>query len=312
MNIKPTTIDFARYWRAGQAALNKERADQEIAKRGTLRGGNTGHVDESGQVAGKCHRLSHLRQLGTEAETEWDRHLMFAAGVSNEDIWADLLSRSWPGKILREEDVPIKWTTTDGTLVTGRPDIVLCDQAGIPQTGLELKLVSSDSTAGGVLAKDTPQLDHVLQAAHYMWRLQIPFILLYTSRSMYPVGWGDTKKAAAALPDALLNPSRSKFNPFVAMFSLWIEDGVIWYSGRTGDVKTSLTVEGIQRYYDRVAVMGQKKSLGPRPLSNDIHGQYQHWNKCDIKYCPLANVCDNYESNYDLWLDMARLELEGG
>jgi hypothetical protein len=141
---------------------------------------------------------------------------MFTAGVSNEDQWYDALVKAHPPElILREEEIPVKWVTDNGIDVTGRPDFVLLEEYSLlpedsvkdlleeaktagqkaelielanakltrPKVGIELKLVSSIWTARDVLFEGRPKFDHLIQAAHYMWKLDIPFELWYTSRA---------------------------------------------------------------------------------------------------------------------------------
>ena len=200
---------------AGLRARIKEHDDREKAKTGTLRGGNSGIITEGGIAAGACGRLTYLRAKGINPNPiEEERELMFAAGRSNEDSWLDALKRSYDGPILCEEEIPTHWITTEGTPVTGRPDIVLGKDDGVatedtkysyspdeewndgparafaPHLGIELKLVSSLWTARTVLIEDTPKIEHLIQSAHYSWQLDCPFELWYTSRADYHIGSG--------------------------------------------------------------------------------------------------------------------------
>lgn len=204
----------------GMARLLADDKANEGTKSGTLRGGNSGiYIETKGRVAGKCQRLSYLRFKGISIEdTTASRKLMFQSGQVNEDLWMDVLNKAWHGPILTESEVPTSWTTSNGTLVTGRPDIVLCDdnsdveglyfdtetnawtvpasllvqgmdtvqmairRATKPKVGIELKQISSVWTARDVLLEGRPKFDHLVQAAHYSWQLNIPFELWYTSR----------------------------------------------------------------------------------------------------------------------------------
>ncbi len=171
-------------------------AESEVAegdKQGTLRGGNSGiYIAESDTVAGSCHRIAHLRSLGINLDKQGmaDRELMFSAGRMNEDGWFEALSRTWDGPILREEEVSTYWETTNGTKVTGRPDLVLVDKnTEQPVVGIELKLVSSLWTARDVLFEGKPKFPHLVQAAHYSWQLGVPFELWYTSRADFATNY---------------------------------------------------------------------------------------------------------------------------
>jgi hypothetical protein len=114
---------------------------------------------------------------------------MFAGGKSNEDIWYSLLRPSFPN-IKREEEIPVSWVNDYGITITGRPDMVICDDAGKPVHGLELKMVASVWTSRDVRFQGAPKLDHLCQAAHYMMLLEIPFSLCYAQYVEFPVvGW---------------------------------------------------------------------------------------------------------------------------
>lgn len=178
-----------------KAGMQKQVAkanEQEATKLNTLRAGSGG-LFLDGQTVGTCTRLATLRSLGINVkEEELEREFMFAGGRANEDIWLASLRESWTGIIKAEEEIPTSWTTKNGMPVTGRPDIVLCNDKGDPELGLELKQVSSVWTGRTVLFEGQPKLDHLIQSAHYSWQLGIPFELWYTSRvdfdiSMNPI-----------------------------------------------------------------------------------------------------------------------------
>jgi hypothetical protein len=192
-------------------------AEAETDKLGTLRGGNTGamYTDSRGitRVIGKCARLTHLRSLGIQGVPDERAQDMFDGGLANEHRWLEKMELAWDGKIKAEEEIPTSWRTENGTLVTGRPDIVLCSKYTLtrhepvtyaidgvmyedrqavttahsdPIHGLELKNVSSLWTARDVLFKGIPKMGHLLQTSHYSWQLGVPFSLCYTSTAKYP------------------------------------------------------------------------------------------------------------------------------
>ncbi len=172
----------------GQAIKLKNEREVDTAKAGNLRGGNSSLMLPDGKIVGGCINLTYLRFKGIpNQETTPEDDLMFDAGRRNEDHWYDVLSQSWDGKILRETEIPTNWKTSDGTSVTGRPDIVLADKDGKLVTGIELKLVSSLWTARDVKFQGKPKLSHLIQAAHYSWQLGVPFELWYTCRADFAV-----------------------------------------------------------------------------------------------------------------------------
>lgn len=167
----------------GTNKLNREAELKEKDKVGTLRGGNTGiYIKETNTILGKSARDAYLRYKGIKVKNiEPNRNLMFQAGRFNEDAWLETLRAAWEGEIKCEEEVPTYWETSNGTPVTGRPDVVLFKD-NKPYLGLELKLASSIWTCRDILFEDTPRFDHLAQAAHYMWQTGCPFELWYANR----------------------------------------------------------------------------------------------------------------------------------
>lgn len=181
--------------------------EAEATKVGTLRGGNTGMIDEEGYILGTCAAETYLRFKGIKTKgVDQQKELMFAGGRLNEDHWLDVLKTSYnkPGqRILCESDIPTCWETENGIKVTGRPDIVLCQDSTtefnhfqpvdgselikvpkpVPVCGIELKQCMSINGAYNAFIKKEPNLKHLMQAAHYMWQLDCPFELWYTNRN---------------------------------------------------------------------------------------------------------------------------------
>jgi hypothetical protein len=246
-----------------------------------------------------------------------------------------VLTAGWTGKILREEEIPIEWQVQfDGLKVsaTGRPDLVLCDGKGKPQVGLELKLVSSAWTARDVIS-GKPKLDHLRQAATYMWKLsnqlgyEVPFELWYASRVNYAVSgpfmvglfpkYGDkgheyckyverkdrkTGQPYVEVKDVL---------PFTKGYSLrWTVSGRLQFAEVAADsslgqwTDTVVTKAAIDAFYEGVLEQATVGKLGPRPKALDHTGAGKY-DPCG--YCPLNSVCDKYEaSGYATWLEAVR------
>jgi len=290
-------------YKEGQAAIDAKRDAEEVNKLNTLRGGHTGCVTTANEVVGKCHRTAHLRSIGIQTSADHSSKLMFEAGFGNEDIWVDILSKSWKGAILCEEEIPTHWLTSDNVPVTGRPDIVLCDDKSVPQLGIELKLVSSPWTAYNRAVKEIPDIEHICQAAHYMWQLNVPYKLCYTSRSNYSLGFGAMKNKWVAQASQYLNEDQFKALPFIIEIDMWIDNDVVWYQGWDKPIKTIITASGIKEFYERTAQIEQRKSLGPRPVGRYADGTPKEKGKTQCDYCEFAAICDDYESDYDRWLD---------
>ena len=296
----------------------QEHAEQEKTKVGLLRAGNTGiaALNDKGEmeVGGKCHRQTMLRLLGiTSEDSDYSKELMFDSGRGNEDLWYSVLSRSYKdGVILREEEIPIQWQTSNGTPVSGRPDLVLCDPDKKPVLGLELKLLCSFWTTRAILLGE-PKTMHIMQAAHYAWKLGVPFELWYTSRVDWPVmGWAAKhlpKQGEPGSENISFNEKGEarKIVPFKLGFFLTQDtDGFIHYSviGREGEpVKSIVSIPRIQDYYEYVSTMVKRKDLGQRPQNLTATGEKVSWSFCS--YCPLQSICDAHESDFDTWLKEA-------
>lgn len=277
----------------------KERAEESVKTAGTLRGGNSGCITDDGQVIGKCHRISLLRMLGYESSVEANTNLMFEAGYANEDSWLANLKKAWSGIIKCEEEIPIVWTTENNVQVTGRPDTVLCDSAGESQYLIEHKLICSPYSAYNKAAKGWADIGHLIQAAHYMWQLDVPGSLVYTSRVNYMVGYGGMKNNWQKHPE-YLNDGQFQVVPFILEFELDFRGDVLYINS---EVASPVTKSGIKKYYEQVAEMPKRKKLGPRPVTLLPDGSPHPKGKSPCDYCPLADVCDSYEGDYDRWME---------
>ncbi len=288
----------------GQAEQDRQHDEQEIAKRGNLRGGSAGVVGTDGQIYGECHRVALARLLGAEKDTPENRKIMFAQGNANEDTWAGLL-RDAGCEIVREEEYPVTWPIP-GTdrVATGRPDILIGEtefyRAGngivqakfVPKLGLELKGVFSHSTAFGVEIEGRPQNKHLCQAAFYSMALgKLPYVLCYTSGSVVDLMYWAQKICGL-----------KKLQPFYRFFYLEWRDETLWYRDEKSDeaIETKITTQGLVDYYKLVVEMEQTKQLGPRPTADFLNGEKSKWDACGI--CEFKNACDNSEDSFDDWL----------
>lgn len=339
-------------------ARKKDREDykaKEVAKLGNLRAGSTGMMAQTGDIAGNCHRKSHLRSLGLEIEepTE-DKLIMFELGYANEDRIMEILKSSLAEDetILREEEIPIEWNTSNGTKVSGRPDIVICkkadwvitseDAAGwsemdphrpevgtivpgaksIPVLGLELKSVHSVWTAREVLFNRHPKTPNLVQAAHYMWKLNIPYKLHYRSYSQLGQGGSDwlarmLPKPGEALSEYIDFNDKGKMKhvkQFDCVYDLrFTESGRLQFKLEEEPeslyTNTIITRQDIERYFEYVSQMATNKDLGPRPMTIDPQGGKLNYTDCG--YCPLQATCDTHEDKgYEVWLKEVKKVLQ--
>jgi hypothetical protein len=298
------TMNIRTLLERGQAEQDRQHDEQEVAKRGNLRGGSAGVVGTDGKIYGECHRVALARLLGAEKDHEANRSIMFDAGRNAEDAWADKL-RAAGCEIVREDEYPIVWPIP-GTdkVVTGRPDILIGEteffQAGTgivqakftPQHGLELKGIYSASSAVRTEIEGVPDSKHLAQAGFYSMALNIPYTLCYTNPSVIEVPYWAQKKFGGP----------KKLQPFYRMFDLRWNAEVLEYKDEqsTEWVPTVYTKTGIVEYYQLVAEMEQKKDLGPRPTGGYATGEAPPYDRCN--YCPFQDACDNHGDDFDHWL----------
>lgn len=173
---------------SGMLAQIAKQEEQEKTNIGNLRAGNTGMINTDGDIIGSCAAEAYLRMKGISMmKNNVNQELMFSSGRGNETLWVDSLKEAWnkPGQIiLQEQETATGWQTETKTdiKVTGRPDIVL-QENGKNIVGIELKQVMSSYTATAMLINKEPFLKHLMQMAHYMFALDIPFELWYTNRT---------------------------------------------------------------------------------------------------------------------------------
>lgn len=331
----------ARLIQGRQLARQKHR-EGDAKKLGNLRAGNSGILSKEGDIAGSCPRVSHLRSLGIDLEEPSDSKLiMFQMGIANEDlIYSDLLhTRQANEVILREQEIPINWTTSNGTPVSGRPDMVVCQLADgapevegaavvmwnetqvIPIFGVEIKSIASVWTTRDVMAEGSPKLPHLIQAGHYSWKLGIPFRLLYKQYSNQAVpSWAGKlfpRQGESGSEHIEYNEKGDikNINPFEIVYELeWSssKDKHLRYrrEGTTDWTKTLVSQADIERFYEFTSTMAETKELGSRPLTIDAAGKEKNYSNCS--YCPLLSVCEKEEKKgYDKWLSAVKNYLKG-
>jgi len=309
---------------AGIRARQGEQDSAEKDKLGTLRGGETGILLPGGKVGSdKCVRHVYLRQHGMKAETiDENRELMFSAGRSNEDGWVDALKRSWSGKIRCEEDIPTKWLTTNGIPVTGRPDIILCDDNYSPVHGIELKNISSVWTARQIL-QGRPRVKAIMQAAHYSMALNfLPFSVCYTSRMDWHPGKG-ARYWPEHIPEGVYTGSDGtwlfKVGPFNREWKLrWV-----WPGGSSGDAilmindrPSVITDRGIRSYYETLSKLDDEGATFPvdtihfDPYSGEVDKETWTPDKyCKLKDTGLCCKDAGCEMNPQKWLEEVKSHL---
>ena len=245
-------------------------------------------------MIGGCQRLAHLRHLGRENDIDTRSQIMFDNGFANEDQIFEVMKKGGYS-MLREEEIPIKWHTTNDTPVTGRPDIVFVDDKKAPVLGLELKQVASIWTARRVLLQGIPKTANVVQAAHYSMKLDVPFYLVYTSRVNWEIPWRDwfhrDAKGHPAVDERDGVPSRIR--PFHVSYALVWKDGKL-FVGIEGEEprETIITKDGIESFYNHTAEMQTDEDLGPVPQGVDVWGNADE-KEAPCKYCEFKSLCSS-------------------
>lgn len=326
--------------RRGRELAREKHKEGDTKKLGNLRAGNSGIMSHDGDIAGSCHRLAHLRQLGVEVEEPSDSKLiMFQMGIANEDVvYADLLHTAAPDEvILREEEIPIEWFTGNKTKVTGRPDMVVCRKIPVAETepnarlvptereglvtpvfGVEIKSVASIWTTREVLFNGEPKLENLVQAAHYSWQVGVPFRLMYKQYSnQVAPSWAQKFFPKQGMPLSEHIEYNDKgdvknINPYEIVYELQFSDkGILEYRVEASNskwIKTIVSKSDIENYYEFISKMPVTKDLGGRPLTLSPTGKEKSFDKCG--YCALQTVCDKTEKKgYDKWLHAVRKEL---
>lgn len=293
-------MDIRKLLELGQTAQNAEHAEAEVLKRGNLRGGSAGCIDDDGVIHGECHRKALARLKGVDKGHPSNRYIMFNAGNAVEDSWAAKLKAA--GAVFRREDeCPVVWQIP-GTerIVTGRPDILIGveGETFTPTFGIELKGVFSHSTAVSVELERRPVTKHVVQAGFYSMALgSLPYALCYTSASVIEVAYWAQKKFGKI----------KKLQPFYRFFYLSWDNGRLRYRDESSDewVTTKFTAQGIADYYRFIVQMEEKEGLGPRPTAEFADGTPAPWDACG--YCEFQPVCDTFEHDYKQWFEQIKL-----
>lgn len=301
----------------GRDNLRIEHAEMDQKKIGNLRAGNSGILTEQGEFAGCCPHAAHLRQLGVETETHSDDKLiMFQMGILSETaVFTDLKAALPPGQtILQEEETPIRWETSNGTPVTGRPDgLVLKD--GVPFYGIELKTAASFFTTKEVLLEGEPKLSALIQAAHYSWKLGVPYKLSYKNYVNQTIpGFKWVQSVIQNAPDFAKEHINFKgdyaiaVKPYEITYELDADEfGYIWFriEGQKVWTKSIIREQDIERFYEFVANIKDSKQLGRRVNTVGVTGKKKSYSHCDM-YCPVHTKLSHLESNYDEWLEAVK------
>lgn len=302
---------------AHRKSVADRKAEAELAEP-KLRGGSAGAVI-NGKSFGACQRISLLRGQGVDlpivpAVATFNQ---FAGGYANEDIvYKQLVDGGVPeDRIRREDEMPVRWTSSNGTAVTGRPDIVVLDDSGRPETLFELKSVVSLWTAKSVHYELKPKSDNLIQAAHYAMHLDTPEILLvYSNRSQFHLStaprWLQNKFPPGTYDVEFKdNGDPMKIMAFDRVYRLkWNDEGCLtyWTEGLDVPVVTHLTKDSVTAYYESVAQHLHGEEMPPRPGKLAVDGSKTY---LPCQYCALSDTCDEFETNRAEWEDQVKVKV---
>jgi len=291
----------------GYAEMQAQRKMDEDAKPPALRGGNSGALLEDGTFIGDP-RAAVLRYMGVEGNPSFDTNLLFQAGLFNEDAIAELMDAGGI-KYLREEECPVSWTTSNGFLVTGRPDAMILNDSSMelddPEaefTGKEYKGLFSSWSAlkQSHFGYGTPKDIYVCQAAHYFYKTDRKvsnWIIQFTSRSHTNFFCG---------MDKLLDPTHRalKINdkgkvmgakPFTSFYNLTKdeEDGTILLDGE----RTVIDEAAIERFYEYVGDCINNREIPKVTKACNIWGE-----SIPLKEFNKFWKCPEDASSWEQWL----------
>jgi hypothetical protein len=280
---------------------SREQNKQDLEKAGQLRAGNAAYLLSNGKLnssGSNCIRLTWLRWKGYQPSEEHgiNKLWMFAGGIGSEQVIAGLLTKAGHN-VLMDTEYQID---LDGTVLSGRPDILIANPEGKPVLGLELKKVSSVWTAKEVINNGKPKSDHLCQAALYSHMVQVPYKLVYVQYDNYAAFTirGLSEEARNVDRDDKGKPIN--LVPYLKVYDVQIGDGgKVLYKHENGKhwQYSGITIERILAYYRKVKSLDDQSTLPPRPESYDVEGEKAGYTTC--KYCPYSSVCANFKDGAD-------------
>ncbi len=298
-----------------------DHARRSIATMGTLRGGSAGAIMGDGTQFG-CVRKAALRYHGYDLPIDDRTQILMQFGLSNEDVLDKFVGLSgWPkDRIKREEEIPVDYALGEPKpedleadsreRVTGRPDLVLLDENGAPFWGVEMKLKGTVYGAKNILLSSKVDTAHIIQSLHYMWKHGLSrYSIVYSIPVRFAVQGADAEAfkavgCAELKPDG--TPNYAKLGFYETIFEWDAEaDSLSCYTVHSGVERREipLRIEHISSFYSLVAQVAHRETLGGRPTKKSILPNQWEWDLCQM--CPLAEVCDSYESDIDTWWDFA-------
>ncbi len=286
----------------GEGELKKRHAEREEVKKGILRVGSSGCVINSNEVVGADPHETLARFLGYQLPTTASQ-AYFDGGLDNESMW-DVNIRASGADFLSEEEIPVKYQLEDGTLITGRPDLVVghFDDAKVftPKHIYELKSAQATKSAASKLLIGHADHKHVIQAATYAMFLNCPASVVYTVNVSGVIGNGGRNDFFAQ------RDAGRKTVPFgKAEYPVSWVDGTLFFKEQGEDLETAVTQEGILDFYRGIVQMAKTKDLSLlRGSRRDIFGDMiKYYDPNDYK---TFNLCCDNTLPFDEWLKIVK------
>ena len=276
----------------GEEALRAKHAAREESKKGILRVGSAGCMVTEDSCIGACPQTTLARFLGYQLPTEASQ-AYFDGGIDNESVW-EVNLRAANLDLRMEEEIPVKYTLPCGTLITGRPDVVIGKEENgtfNPALMVELKACQATNSAAQKILLEKPDLKHLIQAATYSFMLDVPATLVYTGN----VSGGITNFFTSR------ELGRRDVSFGKAEYKLGWDDGKLYYMKGNNRIDTIVTQQGILDYYSNIARMAREKN--PALIYQamvDIHDDLLPYNPRN--YSDIPTMVDD-SLPYEEWLE---------
>lgn len=275
----------------GEAKLAELHKEREKEKLGHLRIGSAGCMISEEACIGKCPQTALARFVGYQLPTDSSTGF-FQGGTANETTWETMITAAGL-EFKCEEDIPIIHTFPDGTLLTGRPDMVLGKEVGqfVPRLMIELKACQATNSAAEKILLEKPATDHLIQAATYSMFLGVPASLVYTGNVSGGIVNYFTRREAGQN-----DMSFGKIE-----FNLGWDNGNLYYMKGKHRIDTIVTQKGILDYFQNISRMARegKPNLIYQDMV-DIEGNMLPYNP--RKYNDILNLVD-VDLSMDEWTE---------
>ena len=273
----------------GEAKLAEIHQEREKEKLGHLRIGSAGCMISEDACIGKCPQTALARFVGYQLPTDSSTGF-FQGGTANEATWETMITAAGLD-YKSEEDIPILHTFPDGTLLTGRPDMVLGTEADIlngeyaafiPRLMIELKACQATNSAAQKILLEKPATDHLIQAATYSMFLGVPASLVYTGNVSGGISNYFTRRE--------VGQNDMSFGKIE--FNLGWDQGNLYYMKGKHRIDTIVTQQGILDYFQNISKMAREGN--PNMIYQDMVDIEGNMLPFDArKYNDILNLVDS-------------------